>query len=579
MRKVVLTASLLAALAACQKQASQAPQVQQALQDVTSVSPSSLHLTYVCDNTFQVTNRNAFAVPITWKLAYHPESGSLTLPAAPAGQVSTTQFSTQAVDTVRIYISGTLNQSMANFKQPCGGTPPPPPPPPPGGGSPGLGAWSPIIQWPVVAIHTHVLPNGRVLSWGHSGSPNVWDPATGSFTPAAEGVDIFCSGHSLLADGRLLVTGGNISSDHGLKDTFTFDWRTNAWTRGPDMLHGRWYPTNTALPDGEMLVTAGEDENGANNKVPEVWKTDGTFRELTSAYLDIPYYPWMFVVPDGRVFYAGMNAQSYWLDTSGTGKWTTGPRSAGGQREYGTAVMYEPGKILIAGGSRTPLASVEVIDVNHAAPKWRTVAPMKQGRRHAVSTLLPDGTVLITGGTSGAGKNNATGAVLAAELWNPASETFHTLGSMKTKRLYHSGAVLLPDARVLVAGGGQPNADGEPDHFDAEIFSPPYLFHADGTPAVRPTFTGAPAEATYGQALTLSSQQAIAQATLIRLSSTTHAYNQSQNFNRLALVKNADGTLSATMPASGKLAPPGPYQLFLLDSAGVPSVAAIVLLH
>ena len=194
---------------------------------------------------------------------------------------------------------------------------------------------------------------------------------------------------------------------------------------------------------------------------------------------------------------------------------------------------------------------------------------------------MPDGTLLVTGGTSGLGKNNATGAVLAAELWNPQAETWRTLSSMTVKRLYHSSAVLLPDARVLVAGGGQPNADGEPDHFDAQIYSPPYLYKADGTPAARPAFTGTPAQATYGQTLSLSSPQAasIAQASLMRLSSATHAYNQSQRFNRLPLTVRADGTVAVTLPAGPNLAPPGPYLLFLLDGSGVPSVGAILSLR
>src|SRR6185436_19481573 len=124
-------------------------------------------------------------------------------------------------------------------------------------------------------------------------------------------------------------------------------------------------------------------------------------------------------------------------------------------------------------------ATVEVINLRSPSPAWSYSAPMANARRQHNGTLLPDGTVVVTGGTSGEGFNNAVGAVFAAELWRPLTGTWSTLASMSVPRLYHSTAILLPDGRILSAGGGRPPAAGEPagtEHRDAEIFSPPYLF-------------------------------------------------------------------------------------------------------
>src|SRR5437899_3290584 len=183
--------------------------------------------------------------------------------------------------------------------------------------------------------------------------------------------------------------------------------------------YGRWYPTNTTLPNGEVLTVAGTDQNGAVVTIPEIW--NGTsWRQLTTASLSLEYYPRDFVAPDGRVFDAGEEQPSRWLDVTGTGRWTDGPsRNEPGWRSYGSAVMYEPGKNLYAGGGEDPPTNTaEVIDVTDASPDWRYTGSMAYARRHMNATILPTGDVLVTGGTSAPGFNNFAGAVHVAELWN-----------------------------------------------------------------------------------------------------------------------------------------------------------------
>jgi hypothetical protein len=374
------------------------------------------------------------------------------------------------------------------------------------------------------------------------------------------------------------VAGGHSGTDNfGIRTTYLFDGSTNSWTRGQDMQNGRWYPTNTALGSGEMLTISGGDTAGVRNVIPEVWQA-GSWRPLTSASRSVPYYPMMFAAPDGRVFMAGPDRATAYLTTSGTGGWTAGPSSLFGSRDYGTAVMYDGGKILLVGGG-SPTASAEVIDLNSGGA-WRGVAPMSVARRQLNATLLADGTVLATGGTNSSGFNTAPtdSRVLAAERWDPATETWTSLASMTHNRLYHSTALLLPDGRVLSMGSGQPAATGLSDDYTGEIFTPPYLFNADGTLAPRPTITSAPASVSYGSGFAVTTPEAatIVRATWIRLSSVTHAFNQNQRMNRLSVTVTGPSSVMVSAPSGPNLAPPGHYMLFLIDNHGVPSVAKII---
>jgi galactose oxidase len=437
-----------------------------------------------------------------------------------------------------------------------------------------VGQWSSVFPSPIVQLQLHLLPDGKVLSWGLVGDPQVWDPATGAFTAVPSPSLLFCAGHNFLPDGRLLVTGGHLSDDHGLPNTNLFDAATRSWQAAPPMARGRWYPTNTTLPDGEVLTVAGRDESGAAVTIPEVWNGTG-WRQLTTASLALEYYPRNFVAPDGRIFYAGEEQPSRWLDVSGTGGWSDGPpRNFSGWRSYGSAVMYEPGKVLYVGGGDPPTNTAEVIDLNAASPAWAFTSPMAYARRHSNATILPTGDVLVTGGTSAPGFNDPAGAVHAAELWNPATGTWTTLASNAVIRMYHSTSLLLPDGRVLHTGSG----DGAraADERNYELYSPPYLFRG-----ARPSLTGfTPTVVGYGQTLFLETPDGadIAKVTFIRTGSVTHAFDQATRFVPLAF-SQVSGGVSVSLPASRTTAPPGPYMLFLVNTSGVPSNGRIALLQ
>jgi len=455
-----------------------------------------------------------------------------------------------------------------------GTAPPPPPPPPPPPQPQDVGEWSILRPAPIVQLQLHLLTNGKVLSWGHAGDPQVWDPVTRTFTAVPSPSLLFCAGHDFLPDGRLLVAGGHITDGHGLPNTNLFDPATNTWQALPRMAKGRWYPTNTTLPDGEVLTVSGLDSDQVTVSVPEVWNGTG-WRQLTGASLELPLYPRAFVAPDGRVFYAGEGQPSRWLDVSGAGHWTNGPSRMVSGRDYGSAVMYGPGKILYVGGGDPPTNTAEIIDLNQATPAWQFTGSMAFPRRQMDATLLPTGDVLVTGGTSGSGFSNPVGGVRNAEIWSPATGLWTLVSYSEVVRVYHGATLLLPDGRILFTGSG--DAAGMTDERNYELFSPPYLFKGP-----RPVITGVvPGRVTYGQTLyKLETPDAptITKVHLIRFSSVTHAFDMGARLVPLTFSPGGR-SLTITLPASRAAAPPGPYMLFLVNADGVPSEARIVLLQ
>ena len=439
-----------------------------------------------------------------------------------------------------------------------------------------------------------VLPDRRVLMWqddnpsGPRGSKAytvayIWDIAANSFTSVDNTTsDVFCSGHSFLPNGQLLIAGGhNGSNNNGTRKAYTFDPSSSSWSLSSSLMaNGRWYPTVTTLANGEMLVVSGDRTSSWGvNPIPEVWRTrnGGGWRELGNASLSLPLYPWMHLAPNGQVFNSGPNSITRYLSTNGTGVWSAVANHIyRNPRDYGSSVMYDDGKVLVMGGGM-PTNTAEIIDLNVPRPSWQSVGAMAYARRQMNATLLPDGKVVVTGGSSSHGFNDATLAVLAAEMWDPATTSFSTMATMHVPRMYHSTVVLLPDARVLSAGGGRAPATGTVDQLNAEIYSPPYLFQADGSLAARPVIAAVSAESlTYGQQFSVVTPDAasITAVTWVRLSSATHSFNANQRINHLAFSQIAN-ELSVSAPSSPSVCPPGHYMLFILRG-GVPSVAQVL---
>jgi hypothetical protein len=343
------------------------------------------------------------------------------------------------------------------------------------------------------------------------------------------------------------------------------------------MTYARWYPTLVTLENGNVVALSGSQTPSQVATIPERWN-GSSWTPLTGANLSLPLYPRAFVEPkNGHVFVAGEGTVRI-LNPNGSGSWSLGPARVVSDRSYGSAVMLDS-RVLYAGGGggscgSTPARSAEVIDLAAPAPAWTPTGSMAIGRRQTNLTILADGKVLMTGGSSQCGFTNETGAVFAAEAWDPQTGQWSTLANAGVMRVYHSTTALLPDGRVLSTGSG--DGGGVTQQFSYEIFAPPYLFKGP-----RPSYNLASTDMRYGQPFTVVTPNAAAirKVTLIRLASTTHAFDMGQRLNTLAFQVGADGqSLTLTPPASGRIAPPGPYMLFIINDRGVPSVAKTVLL-
>jgi hypothetical protein len=449
-----------------------------------------------------------------------------------------------------------------------------------------VGAWSSPAPWPLIAIHTVLAPDGRVLTYGTDGVGtqtgyfiyDVWDPSAGLAAghvtlPNTTGTDLFCSAQLVLPQsGKIFLAGGDNFVDGsttgtGNNNTNVFNEATNSLTRGNNMSRPRWYASTTTLLSGETYIQGGI---GGRDR-PEIRGALGTFRVLTGANTTVydPDYPRNFLAPDGRVFGFDVKGKMYYVNPIGLGSIAGAGQLPGSTSKSVSAVMFRPGRILKIGGASS---AAHVIDINGPTPVVSSTHPLSSVRRWVTATVLADGRVLATGGS--AIDNQLTGVNNTAEIWDPETGNW-TRGAVGTNaRLYHSGALLLPDARVLVDGGGAP---GPLVNLNAEIFTPPYLFDSTGALMSRPGIVLAPDTIQVGGNFTIgfSNASSISRVTMVKTGSVTHSVSMDQAFLDLGFTR-VGSTLNVVAPTRAADAPPGYYMLFVINSQGVPSSARIV---
>jgi PKD repeat protein len=455
-----------------------------------------------------------------------------------------------------------------------------------------IGQWTTLPYLvPINPVHVALLRTGNVLIV--SGSGNVatettfraalWDPQAGTISQQQVGWDMFCNGMVTLPDGRVLVNGGTLQYDpfHGQPRNAVYDPATNVFTDVQNMAHGRWYPTVTVLGDGRVMAFSGLNESGNTNSAVELYTAGSGWSAESAAGWTPPLYPRMHLIPDGRVVYTGSGAGTRIFNPA-TKTWTAvvATTNLNATRTYGTSVLlpltpangYKP-RIMILGGGNPATATTEILDLSASPLAWQVGPSMSQPRIEMNATILPDGKVLATGGSIN-DEDTAT-ASYNADLYDPGTNTFALAGANSFARLYHSNSLLLPDATVALLGGNPARGSYEQR---IEIYRPPYLFNLDGSAATRPVISSVSAGPyPFGGAFQIQTPDAAdaASVVLIRLGAPTHAFDMEQRLVGLSYTAGA-GVLNVTAPSSGNIAPPGYYMLFILNSAGVPSIARFV---
>jgi hypothetical protein len=481
----------------------------------------------------------------------------------------------------------------------------------------------------VLAVHAALLPKGKVLFFAGSGSSEkrfrapefgdiakgvpisvVWTPDGNNFfhpntlrTADNHPFDVFCGGDAFLPDGRMLSAGGtkDYNPFTGRADAIIFDPTAQQWSFTGPMAHGRWYPSLITLDDGRILATTGLDANGGDGsrQSMEIFSADtGHWQQkhFAAGFPGLPLYAHLFLMEDGRIFFSGgrmddpLGVDPCLFDIANDPV-TTHPVPDlldPVLRNQSASVLLPPAqiqKVIVSGGGPVGKADkthatdrVSIVDLKAAHPAYVPAMPMGLGRMHLNLVLLPDRTVFVSGGSLK--QEDEPLSRLQAELYDPATDTWRLMATAQVARLYHSTALLLPDGRVVAAGGnpeGGKSVTFEPpdpeEEMQLEVFSPPYLFRG-----ARPTITNAPQQAAYGQTITITSPQsgAIRWVSLVRNGVTTHSFDNGQRLVDVPIVSQDAAGIRATMPGKRTLAPPGWYMLFLVDRDGVPSVASWV---
>ncbi|MDQ4104690.1 MAG: galactose oxidase early set domain-containing protein [Actinomycetota bacterium] len=377
----------------------------------------------------------------------------------------------------------------------------------------------------------------------------------------------------------------------GAAFSYEFDPQTERYQRVADMDHGRWYPTVVGLADGDALAVSGLDEFGRTLNSHERYHGDTEqWTEVSALNRYFPTYPALFLMADGRLFYSGSHGGYGRSDGTGRlpGIWNLTDNSfrpVEGLRdphltETSASVLLPPAqdqRIMVLGGggiddSAESTARTDIVDLRAADPRFRPGPDLAQPTRHLSAVILPDDTVLTTGGSRDyRGRGDSNNHI--ARIYDPATGSFRAAASPQVGRNYHSEALLLPDGRVVTLGseidGGGDN--GEPGAFEQriEIYSPPYLHRGS-----RPELTGGPTALPRGGIADFQTPDpsSVAAAKLIRPSAVTHTTDIEQRSVALDITRK-DQAISLTVPAQPGLVPSGWYMLFVTDRSNTPSIA------
>lgn len=454
-----------------------------------------------------------------------------------------------------------------------------------------LGEWGSLMNWnSFVAVHATLFHTGEILMWDAWDTgitdARLWNPTTNVWTNvplAIPSSELFCAGQATGATGDLVVMGGHSDSGSlGTKTIYMFNPVSKVWNRKVDMGFARWYPSVTQMADNRMVTFSGQSVSGTWVQKPEIFNpTTNTVTQLpfNTPELEEIQYPQTTLLPSGKIMSVSTENGGVMLYDPANSSWN---RVGTTERPYGVWTSFEPGKYLITGGSNVfnipdspntipSQPTTRILDMTSGTPVWSNGGTMNHGRSYHNVTMLPTGKALAVGGASVVSDfARADQSTVTAEMWDPATTSWTEMAAPARPRMYHSISMLLPDGRVLSAGGGRlsPATDQE----NAQIYSPPYMFQGP-----RPTITSAPTTIGHNSTMDLVTPNVanISKVTMSSLASVTHTTDWNQHFVELSFTRDGD-TLTINTPANTAIAPENYYMIFIVDANGVPSVAKIV---
>jgi hypothetical protein len=479
--------------------------------------------------------------------------------------------------------------------------------------------------------HAALLRTYEVIFLANGTNTLLWDPSS-EVTPVFSLLDgattgltanLLCGGHAFLSDGKLLTVGGGGFGPGAAtsNQAWQFDPTARTWQQVGNMATQRWYPTVLTLGDetgptglsGRSLVAGGQAGGGPAMEVFS--EATGGFSTVTQngavAKTFPQTYPGLSLLPGGEIFYTptgfgncgtgsvySLNDPSAYFTFSAPqgafdGAWT----DIGGvtNRTKGMcAILLQPTYpfvrvVVVGGGGSGSNATAQSINLSTLSPAWGPISSIPDGhaRVNVNVVLLPDGTVFVGGGTQSVPHT--------CYIYDPntAISPWSEIDELNAPRHYHSCALLLPSGKVMMAGGAAPGGCTASVENTIEVFSPPYLFNTDGTPAARPsivTIDGvAPTQTVaptvhHGSTFAIETPDAddITRVVLVRPIAATHQTDTEQRVIQCLFSKTGAAQISAVTPDGihpHGVAPRGYYMAFILTAAGVPSEGKFIHLH
>lgn len=482
---------------------------------------------------------------------------------------------------------------------------------------PKRGVWGPTLDLPVVPVSGAQEASGNIVLWSSWASDQFhatpggktvmtrWNPQENTVSKRIvtnTQHDMFCPGISIDGTGIMVVTGGNDASETSL-----YNSTADAWVKGPPMTLRRGYQSSTTMSDGRVFVIGGSWSGGSNiDKDGEVWDPYTQTWTLLPGAIVKPMltndmegawradnHGWLFGWKQHTIFQAGPSRAMNWYYTEGKGSFkAAGDRLDDDDSMSGNAVMFDAveGKILTIGGSPDydkswATSNAHIITLGEPGQKPTVKPAGENGTMHServfhTSVILPDGKVFIVGGQTFGVPFNEDNVKFVPELYDPETDRFIELQQNNFVRVYHSISVLLNDGRVLNGGGGL-CGNCSANHYDVQIFTPPYLLTEAGEPRARPAIlSGVPEQAKVGGIFAFQTDGAIKSAALVRLCTTTHTVNTDQR--RIPLrpipLPRRKSSYGIRLPNEPGILIPGYWMLFVLDQHGVPSISKTIMI-
>ena len=490
--------------------------------------------------------------------------------------------------------------------------------------SDGLGKWGPTVDFPLVPVGVFIDPlGGKVISFSsyahdsfgqgvtdHTTFTATWDPTKETISHRHvrdTHHDMFCPGMAFDVDGRMIISGGESADKVSIYDPTTDDWISVQ-----EMKIARGYQGSATCANGHIFVIGGSwgpvgidfgDREGETydpetNKwtmLKNVHSEDiATTMDWEKDYRS-DNHVWLMGWKNNSIFHAGPSRDMHWITLTGQGEIEKAGQRGVNDSMCGVAAMYDAaeGKILAAGGApsynykdgdgnvKGGKASKDAFiitlgDANTPVDVKPTGQKMHSPRSFTHAVILPNGETLVVGGQAEPRVFTEGTPQLTPEIYSPTKDKWTQVAPNSIVRAYHSFALLLRDATVLVGGGGL-TIQLDVNHFDAQIYIPQYLLTATGERATRPVILGTSAASVLpGGNFTITTNIKVVDASLVRYGGATHSLNNDQRRLPLQLhgISTAYGfEYAVSIPEDGGVAIPGYWMLFVMDSQGVPSEA------